>query len=105
MQVSRSKPARSPFVTLNHASRINRELLSPSCLGAPKPSQESLFFFAEASSLFVWGRLSDHIGRKPVLMTASGCSIWVFVHDAKSCILGYGRTRYIHDQFRSLQDL
>jgi len=30
---------------------------------------ESLFFFAEAACILFWSRLSDHIGRKPVLMT------------------------------------
>jgi hypothetical protein len=41
----------------------------------PKTPQESLFFFAEASCTLMWSRLSDHIGRKPVLMTASG--FWI----------------------------
>ena len=38
-------------------------------------------------------------------MTASSWRIEVSVHDAKSHVLGYGRTYNIHDQLRSLQDL
>ena len=53
----------------------------------------------------MWSRLSDKIGRKPVLMTASSWEIQVLVHDAKCYVPGYGRTYDIHDQFRSLQDL
>lgn len=52
----------------------------------------------------MWSRLSDHIGRKPVLMTASSRKIEVFVHDTKHYTLGYGRSYDIHDQFWSLQD-
>jgi MFS family permease len=52
----------------------------------------------------MWSRLSDHTGRKPVLMTASSRGIEIFVHDTKSYAPGYGRTYNIHGQFRSLQD-
>jgi MFS family permease len=31
--------------------------------------QVSLFFTAEAATVMQWSRLSDHIGRKPVLLT------------------------------------
>ena len=31
-------------------------------------SQESLFFAAEAITVLQWGRLSDYIGRKPVIL-------------------------------------
>lgn len=31
--------------------------------------QVSLFFTAEALTIMQWSRLSDHIGRKPVLLT------------------------------------
>ena len=57
--------------TLIRASRDNRESLPPSQSGVPKSPQESLFSFAGASSTFLWSRLSDHIGRKPVLITVS----------------------------------
>ena len=30
--------------------------------------QESIFFATEALFVFQWARLSDHIGRKPVLL-------------------------------------
>ena len=30
--------------------------------------QESLFFVAEAVTVLQWGRISDRIGRKPVLL-------------------------------------
>lgn len=52
----------------------------------------------------MWSRLSDHIGRKPVLMTASSRRIEAFVHDTKRYTLGYGQSYNIHDQFWSLQD-
>ena len=81
----------------------SHSLLSRS--GAFQPSQGSLFFLAEASSTFLWNRLSDHIGRKPVLMMVSGGGIGVFVHDVKSFALGYGRACDIYDQFRFFQDL
>ena len=38
-------------------------------------------------------------------MTASSRGIKIFVHDAKSYVLGYDRADDIHDRFRSLQDL
>jgi MFS family permease len=41
-----------------------------------KNRQVSLFFLAEASMVFQWSRLSDSIGRKPVLaMGLTGVSI------------------------------
>ena len=70
-----------------------------------KPSQESLFFLAGASSTFLWSRLSDHIGRKPVLMTVSSHRIEVFVHDTGLHTIGHFRACDLNDLFRSLQDL
>ena len=105
MQVSKSDFVRCILSTLNYVSRNNRGFFTSPQSGVSKPSQESIFFFAEASSTFLWSRLSDHIGRKPVLMTASSRRIKVFVHDAKSYVLGYDRADNIHDRFRSLQDL
>lgn len=105
-QVSRSDSVRSVLLIPSHAtSRNNRELPSPSQSAVSQPSQESLFFFAEASSTFMWSRLSDHIGRKPVLMTVSNHKTEPFVHDGNSHVLGYGWAYNIHDEFRSLQDL
>jgi MFS family permease len=35
----------------------------------PNMSQVSLNFAAEAATSFQWNRLSDHVGRKPVLLS------------------------------------
>ena len=34
----------------------------------PSPYQMSLYFVGEASTVLQWGRLSDIIGRKPVIL-------------------------------------
>lgn len=31
-------------------------------------SQESLFYVAQAATVLQWGRISDRIGRKPILL-------------------------------------
>jgi MFS family permease len=35
------------------------------------PAQESIFFAAEALTVMQWGRASDHLGRKPILLVGA----------------------------------
>lgn len=49
---------------------IVRELSnSTTYISDPLDLQESLFFITEAACVMHWGRLSDNIGRKPVVIT------------------------------------
>ena len=90
MRVSNRDIAPSVNSTSNHPSRNNRKPCFPSGLYVSKSSQESLFFFAEASCILFWSRLSDRIGRKPVLMVASnhGIESLEFAHDTPQGIAG-----------------
>ncbi|KAI6094580.1 major facilitator superfamily domain-containing protein [Pisolithus sp. B1] len=51
--------------------------------------QESLFFVSQALTVLYWSRLSDHIGRKPILLVGlAGLSVMFWGLVASRCITG-----------------
>ena len=65
--------------------------------------QQSLFFATEACTVLYWSRLSDHIGRKPVILTGLfGLSISMYCFGLSKTFWGLVlRCVFLDDGFRN----
>jgi MFS family permease len=60
-------------------------------------SQESSLYFAKAATVYQWGRLSDKLGRRPILLMGPlGLGL-------STCALGATNNAWVQTTARSLQ--